>query len=42
LRIWPGRATHDLRRVNGALRMARKVVGLVTAGEPQPNIAFII
>jgi 3-phenylpropionate/cinnamic acid dioxygenase small subunit len=42
LRIWPGRATHDLRRVNGALRMVRKVVELVTAGEPQPNIAFII
>jgi 3-phenylpropionate/cinnamic acid dioxygenase small subunit len=42
LRVWPGRATHDLRRVDGALRMARKVVELVTGGEPQPNIAFII
>lgn len=42
LRVWPGRATYDLRRVDGRLRMARKVVELVTGTEPQPNIAFLI
>jgi len=42
LRVWPGRATHDLRRVAGSLRMARKVVELVTSSEALPNLAFLI
>jgi 3-phenylpropionate/cinnamic acid dioxygenase small subunit len=42
LRLWPGRATWTLRRVDGALRMRRKVVELVTASDAQPNLAFIL
>src|SRR5262244_1915706 len=39
---WAGRATHHLRRVDGALRMSRKTVVLVNAAEPLPNLAFLI
>jgi benzoate/toluate 1,2-dioxygenase beta subunit len=39
---WIGRTTHMLRRVDGALRMARKKVVLVNAGEPLPNLTFLI
>ncbi|TWT15219.1 aromatic-ring-hydroxylating dioxygenase subunit beta [Reyranella sp. CPCC 100927] len=42
LRIWPGRVTHRLRRVDGALRMSQKIVELVTASVAQPNLAFLI
>lgn len=42
LRVWPGRATHRLRRVEGRLRMAGKLVELVTASQPQPNLAFLL
>ena len=42
LRIWPGRATHRLRRIDGRLRMAQKIVELVTSSLPQPNLAFLI
>jgi 3-phenylpropionate/cinnamic acid dioxygenase small subunit len=42
LRVWPGRATHRLRRVDGRLRMAQKIVELVTAGQAQFNLAFLI
>lgn len=42
LRVWPGRVTHRLRRVDGELRMTQKIVELVTAGVPQPNMAFLI
>ncbi len=42
LRVWPGRVRHTLRRVDGQLRMAAKVVELVTATRPQPNLAFIL
>ena len=42
LRIWPGRTTHVLRRVDGELRMAQKIVELVDATEPQTNLAFLI
>lgn len=42
LRIWPGRATHILRRGDGRLRMAAKSVELVTAGEPQPNLTILL
>jgi 3-phenylpropionate/cinnamic acid dioxygenase small subunit len=39
---WVGRATHRLRRVDGALRMCRKKVVLVNAAEPLPNLSFLI
>lgn len=42
LHWWAGRATHRLRRVDGALRMSRKTVVLVNAAEPLPNLAFLI
>jgi 3-phenylpropionate/cinnamic acid dioxygenase small subunit len=42
LRIWPGRATYRLRRVAGRLRMAQKIVELVTGSLPQPNLAFLL
>jgi len=42
LRAWPGRATYRLRRVDGQLRMAQKVVELVASELPQPSLAFIL
>jgi 3-phenylpropionate/cinnamic acid dioxygenase small subunit len=42
LRIWPGRTTHRLRRVNGELRIAAKQVDLVIASQPIPNLTFLI
>jgi benzoate/toluate 1,2-dioxygenase subunit beta len=42
LRIWPGRATHRLRRVEGRLRMSEKILELVTGSLPQPNMAFLL
>jgi 3-phenylpropionate/cinnamic acid dioxygenase small subunit len=39
---WIGRTMHRLRRVGGALRMARKTVVLVNAAEPLPNLTFLI
>jgi 3-phenylpropionate/cinnamic acid dioxygenase small subunit len=42
LRIWPGRATWQLRRVSGRLRMAQKIIELVTSSLPQSNMAFIL
>jgi 3-phenylpropionate/cinnamic acid dioxygenase small subunit len=42
LRIWPGRVTYRLRRVDGAIRMAAKWIELVTATKPQPNLTFIV
>lgn len=42
LRIWPGRVTFRLRREDGRLRMAQKVVELVTSDMPLPNLAFIL
>lgn len=42
LRVWPGRATHRLRRVDGEWRMSQKIVELVTASAPQYNMAFLI
>jgi len=42
LRVWAGRATHRLRRVDGGLRIAAKTVELVNAAEPIPNLAFLI
>ena len=42
LHWWVGRATHRLRRVDGALRMSQKKVVLVNAAEPLPNLSFLI
>jgi 3-phenylpropionate/cinnamic acid dioxygenase small subunit len=42
LRIWPGRVTHHLRRVEGRLRMSEKIVELVTGSLPQPNMVFLL
>jgi len=42
LRVWPGRVTHRLRRVDGELRMSEKIVELVTSSVAQPNLAFLI
>lgn len=42
VRVWPGRATHRLRRVNGELRIASKRVDLVNASRPLPNLTFLI
>ncbi len=42
VRVWPGRASYRLRRVEGRLRMAQKIVELVTSQLPQPTLAFIL
>ncbi len=42
LRIWAGRATHRLRRVDGVLRIAAKTVELVNASQPLPTLAFLL
>jgi benzoate/toluate 1,2-dioxygenase beta subunit len=42
LRIWPGRVTYRLRRVDDQLRMAEKIVELVTGALPQTNMAFLL
>ena len=39
---WVGRATHHLRRVDGQMRMSVKKVVLINAGEPLPNLSFLI
>ena len=39
---WVGRATHRLRAVNGALRLAAKKVVLINAAEPLPNLGFLL
>jgi len=40
--LWAGRATHQLRRVDGQLRMCRKTVVLINAAEALPNLSFLI
>ena len=42
MHLWAGRATHRLRRVDGALKMSHKKVVLVNAIEPLPNLSFLI
>lgn len=43
LQVWPGRVTYRLRRgEDGSLRMAAKTVELVTAGQPIPNLTFLL
>ncbi|HEU5196252.1 MAG TPA: aromatic-ring-hydroxylating dioxygenase subunit beta [Methylomirabilota bacterium] len=39
---WVGRATHRLRRVDGALRLVAKKVVLINAAEPLPNLGFLL
>jgi hypothetical protein len=39
---WVGRASHRLRRVDGALRLAAKTVVLINAAEPLPNLGFLL
>ena len=42
LRLWAGRSTHRLRRVDGQLRMAYKKVVLVNGDEAIPTLSFLI
>ena len=42
MRVWAGRTTHRLRRVDGALRLASKKVVLVNGDEAIPTLAFLI
>lgn len=42
LRIWAGRTTHRLRRVDGTWRIAAKTVELVNASQPLPTLAFLL
>ncbi len=42
LRIWAGRATHRIRRIDGGLRIAAKTVELVNASQPLPTLAFLL
>ncbi len=42
LRIWAGRSTHVLHRRDSELAMSRKVVELVNASQPLPNMAFLL
>jgi 3-phenylpropionate/cinnamic acid dioxygenase small subunit len=42
IRLWVGRTTHRLRRVEGRLRIAAKRVDLINAAGPIPNLTFLI
>lgn len=42
LRLWPGRVTWRLRRVDGAWRMAGKTVELVHGADALPNLTFLL
>ena len=42
IRIWAGRTTHILRRVEGGFLIRRKVVELVNASRPLPTLAFLL
>ena len=42
IRIWAGRTTHTLRRVDGGFLIRRKVVELVNASRPLPTLAFLL
>lgn len=42
IRIWAGRTTHTLRRVEGGFLIRRKVVELVNASRPLPTLAFLL
>lgn len=42
VRVWPGRVTYRLRRVNGNWHMAAKTIELLIAGDALPNLTFLI
>jgi 3-phenylpropionate/cinnamic acid dioxygenase small subunit len=42
LRLWPGRVTYRLRRVEGSWRLAAKTIELVNSGDALPNLAFLL
>lgn len=42
IRIWAGRSTHTLRRIDGTFLIRRKVVELVNASRPLPTLAFLL
>lgn len=42
VRLWPGRVTYQLRGGPSEYRLAAKTVELVTAGQAQPNLTFIL
>lgn len=42
MRLWAGRTTHRLRRVDGQLRLAYKKVVLVNGDEAIPTLSFLI
>ena len=42
LHWWVGRASHRLRRVDGAIRLSGKTVDMINAAEPLPNLSFQI
>ncbi len=42
LHIWAGRTTHHLRREHDRWRLATKIVELVNASQPIPNLAFLL
>jgi 3-phenylpropionate/cinnamic acid dioxygenase small subunit len=42
VRVWAGRTTHRLRRIEGRLRVAAKRVDLVNASGPIPNLTFLV
>ena len=42
MRVWAGRTTHRLRRVDGQLRLAYKKVVLVNGDEAIPTLSFLI
>jgi 3-phenylpropionate/cinnamic acid dioxygenase small subunit len=43
MQLWPGRATHELRRLDdGPLRIARKTVTLINNDLPLTSLAFLL
>jgi 3-phenylpropionate/cinnamic acid dioxygenase small subunit len=42
IRIWAGRTTHTLRRLDDDFLIRRKVVELVNASRPLPTLAFLL
>ena len=42
IRVWPGRVTYRLRRINGNWHMAAKTVELLIVGDALPNLTFLI
>ena len=42
VRVWPGRVTYCLRRVDGNWHMAAKTIELLIVGDALPNLTFLI